>query len=247
MWPSSCSAVPALWAWAVCSADWAMLVCCSTEVSCASWPRYADGSWGLSGSWFFIWAIISLRKAFLSSSGSLLLLTAVVPRPPLVAGLVELVIGVAGGSVDAHGFLSCRRCVDGSGQHADRGAVERRERGGGRLGVDGGVLVAVAALGRARRGARQRPGPGLWAGAGVAPVGGRDVQADEVDARCWSERRRSSAPCWKCWAASGPAVTGRRRRRRCAAGGCRSGPATRGRAGCGPRCALTRGQRDRLL
>src|SRR5690349_18145940 len=39
-----------------------------TELNCASWPTYCDGSSGLNGSWFLSWEIMSVRKSSWLSS-----------------------------------------------------------------------------------------------------------------------------------------------------------------------------------
>src|SRR4051812_5716215 len=144
-------------------------VICSSDENCAIWAMFSLSSDGFIGSWFFIWAIISLRKSSLPRSffSSFALLAADWVGS---SGVVVVVVG-------SMAMVGLR----GLGEDVDERAVRQLDRpvGDGEVGlrrVAGGGRPAVAAAAAllVARGAGTRAG-GLVAG-------GADVDADDVDA-----------------------------------------------------------------
>src|ERR1700761_8782776 len=84
---------------AISEVDCAVLVCCSTDVNCASWVMYWVGSLllALIGFWFLSSVMSSCRNWFSLSDGVALVLVALVAEvaevPVVTAGLVMLMVG----------------------------------------------------------------------------------------------------------------------------------------------------------
>src|SRR4051794_41766564 len=98
-------------------------VICSSDENCAIWAMFSLSSDGFIGSWFFIWAIISLRK---SSLPRLVFSSFALLAADWVGSSGVGVVGVGG--MDMVG-------IRGLGEGGDGGAGRELDRSGG-----GGVV-----------------------------------------------------------------------------------------------------------